>query len=46
MKTKGLLVRLDDQEHKQLKIFCVEHGVSMQDFITKAVREYQQKWVV
>lgn len=46
MKTKSLPLRFDENEHKKLKMFCVEHGISMQEFITKAVEEYKKKWAV
>lgn len=46
MKTKNFPLRLDEQEHKDLKMFCVEHGISMQEFVVNAIREKKQKWAV
>ncbi|NEU27048.1 hypothetical protein G3M74_13175 [Paenibacillus polymyxa] len=43
-KTKNIPYRLDPQEHKKLKLFCVEHGIPMQQFLDKAVNEYMKKW--
>jgi predicted HicB family RNase H-like nuclease len=36
-KQKPFLVRLPDGLHKELKIYCVEKGISMQDFIMDAI---------
>lgn len=46
MKPKSFQLRFDEAEHKRLKVFCAEHGMSMQEFITKAVDEYRKKWAV
>lgn len=46
MNQKKFLLRLDESEHKELKVFCVEKGVSMQDFMLQAIREKKQKWAV
>lgn len=46
MKTKGFQLRLDEDEHKKMKVFCAEHGMSMQEFVSKAIHEYKQKWAV
>ncbi|CAM4099882.1 hypothetical protein L1N85_10820 [Paenibacillus alkaliterrae] len=46
MKPKALPVRFDENEHKRLKVFCAEHGISMQEFIMRAVEEYKKKWAV
>jgi predicted HicB family RNase H-like nuclease len=43
MKTKNFPLRLDEYEHKQLKLFCVQHGVSMQEFVIKAIRKELEK---
>jgi predicted HicB family RNase H-like nuclease len=43
MKTKNFPLRLDELEHKELKLFCVEHGISMQDFVIKAIRKELEK---
>ena len=43
MKTKNFPLRLDESEHKELKLFCVEHGISMQEFIIKAMRKELHK---
>ena len=36
---KTFLLRLPEDLHKELKLFCVEKGISMQDFIMKAIDE-------
>lgn len=46
MKTKNFPLRLDEPEHKELKLFCVQHGISMQEFVMNAIREKKQKWAV
>lgn len=46
MKQVAFNIRMDEGRHKDLKVFCVSHGVSMQEFIQKAVDEYRKKWVV
>jgi predicted HicB family RNase H-like nuclease len=46
MKVKNLPLRLDEIEHKELKLFCVQHGISMQEFIMNAIRETKKKWAV
>lgn len=43
MKLKNFPVRMDEDEHKDLKIFCVAHGISMQEFVTEAIREKRKK---
>lgn len=45
-KPKNIPYRLEENDHKSLKIFCVEHGISMQEFMDRAVQEYRKKWVV
>lgn len=45
-KVKAIPFRLDASEHKNLKLFCVEKGLSMQSLLEKAVEEYRKKWVV
>lgn len=45
-KPKNIPYRMDEQEHKRLKLFCVEHGIPMQQFLDKAVQEYMKKWAV
>lgn len=45
-KTKNFPLRLDEQEHKDLKLFCVQQGISMQEFCLNAVRKEKQKWAV
>jgi predicted HicB family RNase H-like nuclease len=42
---KPFLLRLPDDLHKELKLYCVEKGISMQDFIMKAVDEQANKKV-
>lgn len=46
MKTKQVLHRVSESEHRELKAFCAVHGVTLQDFITKAIEEYKKKWAV
>jgi predicted HicB family RNase H-like nuclease len=46
VKAKNLPLRLDETEHKELKMFCVEKGISMQEFIVQAIREKKKKWAV
>lgn len=36
---KAYPVRLSEELHKDLKIYCVEKGISMQDFILRAIEE-------
>ncbi|WP_236342430.1 hypothetical protein [Paenibacillus plantiphilus] len=45
-KQKNIPYRLDEQNHKKLKLFCVEHGIPMQQFLERAVEEYMKKWAV
>lgn len=45
MKVKSFPLRLPEEFHKELKIYCVEKGISMQDFIIKAVEEKAEKKV-
>ena len=33
---KRMTIYLDDTIHKQIKLLCVEHGISMTDFIVSA----------
>lgn len=42
---KAIPYRMHPAEHKQLKLFCVEKGISMQEFIDKAVQEHKKKWL-
>ena len=46
VKDKAIPYRLHNADHKALKMFCVEKGVSMQELLEKAVSEYMKKWVV
>lgn len=46
VKDKSIPYRLASTDHKALKLFCVEKGVSMQELLDKAVNEYLKKWVV
>ena len=34
---KPFLLRLDDDKHKEIKVYCAEKGESMQDFIMAAI---------
>lgn len=45
-KSKMVPYRLDKPDHIKLKLFCVAKGVSMQEFVDKAVQEYLKKWEV
>lgn len=45
-KPKNVPYRMTVEEHTELKLFCVKHGYSLQEFVTKAVEEYRKKWVV
>jgi len=45
-KTKNVPYRLHPVDHKKLKLFCVEHGIPMQQLLEKAVQEYLKKWAV
>lgn len=45
-KLKNIPYRLDPNEHKRLKLFCVERGIPMQQLLDKAVQEYLEKWAV
>lgn len=39
MKIKSFPLRLSEDLHKELKLYCVEKGISMQDFILRAIEE-------
>lgn len=39
MKLKSFPLRLTEDLHKELKLYCVEKGISMQDFILRAIEE-------
>jgi predicted HicB family RNase H-like nuclease len=39
MKVKSFPLRLSEELHKELKLYCVEKGISMQEFILKAIEE-------
>ena len=45
-KQKPFLLRLPDELHKELKLYCVEKGISMQDFIMSAVDDKAQQKVL
>jgi predicted HicB family RNase H-like nuclease len=45
IKDKPFLLRMPPDLHKELKLYCVEKGISMQDFIMKAVSEKADKRV-
>lgn len=45
-KTIMIPYRLEPNEHKDLKLFCVGKGIPMQQFIQKAVEEYRKKWAM
>jgi predicted HicB family RNase H-like nuclease len=46
MKVKSFPLRLSEDLHKELKLYCVEKGISMQDFILRAVEEKAHKRVL
>lgn len=43
-KLKNIPYRLDPVDHKNLKVFCAQHGISMQKLLENAVKEYLKKW--
>jgi len=45
-KIKNLPYRMDPENHRRLKVFCAQHGISMQSLMDKAVEEYLRKWAV
>lgn len=45
MKIKSFPLRLSEDLHKELKLYCVEKGISMQDFILKAIEEKADQYV-
>lgn len=44
-KEKPFLLRMPTDLHKELKLYCVEKGISMQDFIMKAIEEQANRKV-
>jgi len=44
-KEKGINYRMSAADHKELKMICVDKGVSMQEFIDRVVQEYRKKWL-
>lgn len=46
MKEKTFLLRLPEELHKEIKIYCVERGISMKDFIMKAVTDRVEKKIL
>ena len=42
MMIKQLKLRLTEEFHNELKLFCVKNNISMQDFVTKALEEKYQ----
>ena len=44
VKDKAIPYRLHNTDHKALKMFCVDKGVSMQELLEKAVFDYMKKW--
>lgn len=45
MKEKTFLLRLPEELHKEIKMYCVERGISMQDFIIAAVNDRVEKQI-
>jgi len=37
--TKTLLIRMTPKMHKKIKMYCVEHDLSMQEFILSTIME-------
>jgi hypothetical protein len=40
---KSFLIRMDDDKHKDLKIWCAEQELSLQEFFMKAAEDYRKK---
>lgn len=40
---KGLIVRLSEDEHKLVKIEATKRGISISDFVRKAINELLKK---
>lgn len=39
LKIKTFPLRLSEEFHKELKLYCVEKGISMQEFILRATED-------
>lgn len=46
IKYKNLPYRMDENDHRNLKVLCAEKGITMQQFIDRAVNEFKKKWTV
>lgn len=40
---KTLVVKIDEELHKQLKLYCVEHGTTIKELITEFIKEKTDK---
>lgn len=45
-KMKNVPYRLEEHDHRKLKVFCAQHGIPMQRLLDRAVEEYLKKWAV
>ena len=36
---KGVIIELDEEFHKQLKIFCFTNGITLKDYISGCVKK-------
>ncbi|MFF3923116.1 hypothetical protein [Paenibacillus lactis] len=45
-KMKNVPYRMQETDHRNLKVFCAQHGIAMQQLLDKAVQEYLKKWAV
>lgn len=39
MKLKKVIIELDDNFHKQLKIFCFTQGITLKDYVAQCVKK-------
>jgi predicted HicB family RNase H-like nuclease len=40
---KNVPFRLDELEHRKLKVYCAEKGIAMQQLMEQALDEYMKK---
>jgi predicted HicB family RNase H-like nuclease len=43
---KPFLLKIPEDLHKELKLYCVEKGITMQDFIMKSIEKQVDKQVL
>lgn len=43
MKLKNFPLRLDENFHRQIKVYCAQQGVSMQEFVQRVVEKELDK---